>query len=205
MTDTTTRVLKADDVSRRGAGRRKSRQATPAASVPRYVLAPLTHRLLGAAIDLVLLLVIAGVVSAAVLGATTGVTQVRIGADGQRSLVGAPGQPLWLPLLVFTVLTALYVVPLMAIWGTTVGGWCLRIRCVRADNGATPGWGVSVRRWLLLYGVAGALAFLPVVGGWAWLATLIVGLSPAWDRSHRLRGYADRFAGDIVVRAPHEH
>ena len=46
------------------------------------------------------------------------------------------------------------------------------------------------------------LAFAPIVGGWAWLVTLVIGLSPAWDRSGRLRGYADRFAGDLVVRAP---
>ena len=111
-------------------------------------------------------------------------------------------EPLWLPLLIFTLLTAAYVVPLMALWGRTLGGWCVGIRCVRTDSGAAPGWGVSLRRWLLLYGIAGVLAFLPVVGGWAWLVTLVVGLSPAWDGSGRLRGYADRFAGDIVVRAP---
>ena len=177
------------------------RRATPSNASPRLVLAPLALRVAGAAIDLVLLLVVSGVISAALLHAAPGTTQVRIDSSGARSAVAITGQPTWLPLLVFALVTALYVVPLMALWGRTIGGWCVGIRCARSDTGASPGWGVSLRRWALLYGLASIVGFLPVIGGFAWLITLVVGLSPAWDRSGRLRGYADRFAGDIVVRA----
>lgn len=176
------------------------RRASASESAPRLVLAPLSLRVAGATLDLVLLLVVSGVISAALLHAAPGTTQVRIDASGTRSAVAITGQPTWIPLAVFAVVTALYVVPLMAIWGRTLGGWCFGIRCARSDTGGAPGWGVSLRRWLLLYGAASVVGFLPVVGGFAWLITLVVGLSPAWDRSGRLRGYADRFAGDIVVR-----
>ena len=46
------------------------------------------------------------------------------------------------------------------------------------------------------------MSFIPVVGPFAWLMTLLVGLSPLWDSAGRLRGYADQFAGDLVVGAP---
>jgi len=75
------------------------------------------------------------------------------------------------------------------------------IRCVRADTGGRPGWALSCRRWLMLYGIAGALSFAPYVGPFAWLISLVVGLSPLWDSTHRLRGYADHVGRDVVVLA----
>lgn len=197
-----TRILPRErgGAGRHHAGRRAS--APTAQGQQRLVAASLGRRILGAAIDTCLLLLVSGMLSARIAGTAAGTSQVRIGADGARSVLFSASEPLWLPLLVFTLLTAAYVVPLMALWGRTLGGWCVGIRCVRTDSGSVPGWGVSLRRWLLLYGIAGVLAFAPVVGAWAWLVTLVVGLSPAWDGSGRLRGYADRFAGDIVVRAP---
>ena len=110
--------------------------------------------------------------------------------------------PAWFPLAVFFSVLALYTIPLMALWGRTLGGWGVGIRCVRADTGNRPGWRLSVRRWVVLYGVAGALSFVPVIGPVAWLVILLVGLSPLWDSTGRLRGYADQLAGDLVVRAP---
>ena len=178
----------------RGTTRRETRTA--------FVLAPLHRRVAGAAIDMALLMVIAGLTTSWLEGLTSGVTRVRIdAATGARSVESSLSLPLWLPLGLLVVLTALYTVPLMAIWGRTLGGLLVGIHCVRADGGGVLGWPLSVRRWLALYGVAGALSLLPVIGPFAWLVTLIVGLSPLWDASHRLRGYADHLGDDVVVMA----
>jgi hypothetical protein len=167
------------------------------------VLASLPRRLCGAAIDLVLITVLAGLFVAWLDSSIAGVTRVRIDATtGQRTVDGAWAAPLWFPLAVFVLMTAIYLIPTMAVWGRTLGGWSLGIRCVAFTTGGAPGWPASCRRWVALYGVAGALSFAPVIGAWAWLITLIIGLSPLWDATHRLRGYADHLAGDVVIRVP---
>lgn len=185
--------------TRAAAPRARTRRAT--STTPRFITAPMSRRIGGAFIDLLILLVIAGALSSLITTIAPGTAQVRIDAEGTRTVIAGTQQMTWLPMLVFVILTALYVVPMMALLGRTVGGFLVAIRCVRSDTGAAPGWGVSLRRWFLLYGIAGALGFAPYVGGFAWLVTLIIGLSPLWDTTGRLRGYADRFAGDIVVRS----
>ena len=169
---------------------------------PAFTLAPMSRRVLGALIDMVLLLFVAGVLSATLERITSGITRVRLDAvSGERTVDASLALPLWLPLAVFVVLTAVYTVVLMALWGRTLGGWAMGIRCVRADTGGRPGWALATRRWGALYGAAGVLSFLPVVGSFAWLVTLIVGLSPLWDGHRLLRGYADYLGGDVVVMA----
>ena len=169
---------------------------------PAFTLAPMHRRVAGAAIDMALLLVVTGVLSSALEGLTAGVTRVRIDAQsGQRITDAAIALPPWLPVALLVGLMALYTVSLMAVWGRTLGGWAVGIRCVRADTGSRPGWGLSTRRWFALYGAAGLLAFVPVVGPVAWLATLVIGLSPLWDSTRLLRGYADHVGGDVVVMA----
>lgn len=190
----------------RGSVRRtgKAASAGPASREARnaFVLAPLTRRVAGAAIDMALLMVVAGLMTSWLEGVTSGVTRVRIDAtSGVRVVDASVSLPLWLPVALLVVLTALYTVPLMALWGRTLGGLLVGIRCVRADSGTVPGWSLSMRRWFALYGAAGVLGFLPVVGPFAWLLILVVGLSPLWDGSHRLRGYADYFGDDVVVMA----
>ena len=187
--------------STRSAAPRPRARRGSAPTAPRFATAPMSRRVLGAVIDLFILLVMAGAVSSLITTIAPGTAQVRIDADGARTVITGTQQMTWLPLLVFVILTAFYVIPFMALLGRTIGGFLTGIRCVRSDTGTRPGWGVSLRRWLLLYGIAGILGFAPYVGGFAWLVTLIIGLSPLWDMSGRLRGHADRFAGDIVVLA----
>lgn len=164
------------------------------------VVAPITRRIIGAAIDMALLVFASGTVAAMLEGVTAGVTRVRVDAvTGQRTVDATISLPTWLPLAILVILTAAYTVPLMALWGRTLGGWAVGIRCVRADTGGSPGWDLSTRRWLALYGVAGLLAFVPVVGPFAWALTLVIGLSPLWDPTHRMRGYADHIGDDIVI------
>ena len=178
------------------------RRSVKASRVPAHVLAPMSRRIGGAAIDLVLLIVVSGIVASLLDRVTAGVTRVRIDADsGERTVDAALSLPVWLPLALLVVFTAAYTIVLMAVWGRTLGGWAVGIRCVRADSGRRPGWHLSTRRWFMLYGAAGVLAFVPVIGPFAWVFTLIVGLSPLWDSTHRLLGYADHLGHDIVVMA----
>lgn len=172
------------------------------AEQPTHQLASMPARVTGAAIDMALLVVAAGLMSSLIGQRFDGVVQMRVGVDGSSTLVEPLTVPLWLPLVCLITLSALYTIPQMALWGRTVGGWCVGIRAVRLDDGRPLGWAMSSRRWLLLYGIAGMLSLLPIIGGLAWLLTLVVGLSPLWDTTRHLRGYADHWAGDAVVRAP---
>lgn len=181
---------------------RSPRRASTRAAKPSFTLAPMSRRVAGAAIDMVLLIAVSGVVASLLERLTEGVTRVRIDAEtGQRTVDSAVALPTWLPLAILVVFTAAYTITLMALWGRTLGGVAMGIRCVSAETGAPPGWSPSTRRWLALYGAAGMLAFAPVVGPVAWLVTLVVGLSPLWDRARLLRGYADYAGGDVVVLA----
>ena len=179
--------------------RRHAPQSRAKAQRPAPVLASMPRRVGGAAIDLALLVTISGIVSSLLERVTAGVTRVRIDAAGERTVDAAVALPAWLPLALLVAFTAAYTISLMALWGRTLGGWAVGIRCVRADSGERPGWMLSTRRWFMLYGAAGLLAFVPVIGPFAWVLTLVVGLSPLWDSTHRLRGYADHLGHDVVV------
>ncbi len=164
----------------------------PVASLPR--------RVAGAAIDAIIIMVISGLLMSWLRPSGSPV-QVRIDAvTGERVVIGGPGVFVdlvgWIP----AILTAAYMITLIALWGRTPGGWSVGIRCIRADNGGRPGWGVASRRWLVLFGLAAATSLVPVIGPWAWLITVVVGFSPLLDRSGWLRGFHDRFAGDLVIR-----
>ncbi len=172
---------------------------------PAQTLAPMSLRVAGAVIDLVLLLVVVGLATAWISQRVTGVVQVRVAESGATSVIAPAVVPTWTGLMLWIAVSAIYTVPLMAIWGRTVGGWCVGIRALRIANGRPLGWSSSARRWLLIYGIAGLASLLPRVGGVAWLLILVVGLSPLWDSTRRLRGYADHWAGDVVVRAPWHH
>lgn len=180
--------------------RTPARRRTSRTAKPPVLLAPMSRRVTGAAIDMALLIFLAGTSASLLERMTAGVTRVRIDEEsGQRAVEAGLSLPLWLPLALLVTFTAAYTIVLMAVFGRTLGGWAVGIRCVRADTGGRPGWSLSVRRWFLLYGAAGLLAFAPVIGPFAWVLTLVVGLSPLWDATQRLRGYADHLGHDIVV------
>jgi len=164
----------------------------PLASVPR--------RLAGAAIDAVIIMVISGFLMTWMRPTGTPI-QVRVDAlTGERTVIGGPGLFVELIGWVPAIVTAAYMISLIAVWGRTPGGWAVGIRCIRADTGARPGWTVATRRWLVLFGLAAVTSVIPVIGPWAWLITVAVGISPLWDRTGWLRGYHDKFAGDLVIR-----
>ena len=115
------------------------RGASADSSAIPVVLAPLERRVAGAAIDLALLLLASGIVAAMLERATSGVTRVRIDAvSGQRTVDAATSLPTWLPLALLVAITAAYTITLMSLWGRTLGGWAVGIRCIRADSVALP-------------------------------------------------------------------
>lgn len=168
-------------------------------------LAPMGRRVAGAAIDMVVLVLVSGILASALDRMTAGITRVRIdAASGERIVDAALRLPLWLPIAILVALTGVYTVVLMAVFGRTLGGWAMGIRCVRVDEPGGRGgigWSRATRRWFVLYGAAGLLAFFPFVGPFSWVLILVVGLSPLWDGTRCLRGYADHLGHDIVVMA----
>ncbi len=194
----------------RPARERETSSAAPRERAERKVtVASWPARVAGAAIDGLVLLVGSGLVVAWITARDFRTTQVRLdAATGEPSIIAGATTPPWVLAGIPLVLTAAYMILLIGLWGRTLGGWAVGIRCIPVDTatgaprrGARPGLIVGARRWLILYGIAGAVSLLPVVGGFAWIIILLVGLSPLWDRSGRLRGWQDRFAGDLVVRA----
>lgn len=175
--------------------RPQGKPVAPVAAIP--------WRLVGGAIDLLVLLILTGVVNSFVLRATPGTTQIRIDADtGAQSILVTGGQGTSLIAWVSFLIAAVYIVVPTALWGRTIGAFCVGIACVRADTCGRPGWGVAVRRWMVVYGAAGLLAFIPYVGSFAWFVVVVVAVSPYLDRSGYRQGWQDRFAGDLVVRRP---
>jgi len=102
-----------------------------------------------------------------------------------------PRLPLGLRLL-GRVLPFAYEVPLIALWGQTVGKRVIGIRVIGPD-GRPPGWGRSLRRWLLPF----ALGMVPFIGGLLAMAALLRAAFVA-DR----RGFHDLVARTVVLQDP---
>ena len=88
------------------------------------------------------------------------------------------------------VLALLYEITFVAFNGQTLGKMGTSVRVVRADNGASPGWGKSIIRWL----IPTLLAVIPCVGVLAFVSYLAI----LWDRCRQ--GWHDKAAGTIVVK-----
>ena len=171
-------------------------------------VATLPWRIAGGVIDALLVVVVSGLTGAWLSNAELRTTQVRIDAvSGASSVISSATSPPWFLAAMPVLITAVYTIVLIGLWGRTVGGWAVGIRCVPLSprTGAPlihhrPGLVVAAKRWLVLYGIAGLISMIPVLGGLSWLVILVVALSPLWDRSGRMQGLQDRFAGDLVIR-----
>jgi uncharacterized RDD family membrane protein YckC len=82
----------------------------------------------------------------------------------------------------------LYETTLIALRGQTLGKVATRIRVVRLDDGAVPGWGPAFVRWLI-----------PVAASIVPFGALPVYLWLLWDR--RRQGLHDKAARTLVVVA----
>jgi uncharacterized RDD family membrane protein YckC len=92
------------------------------------------------------------------------------------------------------LVSLLYEVPQLAVWGQTLGKRICRVRVVPSDGGPRLGFGKAVLRWLGTYGGA----FVPFFGG---IYNLLDSLWLLWDRPLQ-QCLHDKFAKTVVVRVP---
>ena len=93
---------------------------------------------------------------------------------------------------------AAYLVPLIAIYGQTLGDRAVGIQVVSREVGAVPGWRRSILRYFVFDGIDLVVgAIFPVAAGWV---TIIVVGAAIFDKSRQ--GLHDRAAGVLVVEVP---
>ena len=87
----------------------------------------------------------------------------------------------------------LYEVTMIATRGQTLGKMAAHIMVIRSDSGLQPGWGKSLGRWALPYG----MGIIPLFG---WLMALVCYLSLTWGHNHQ--GWHDKAARTFVIKKP---
>jgi uncharacterized RDD family membrane protein YckC len=98
------------------------------------------------------------------------------------------------------LLTGLYVVPAIGVWGATLGQRIVGLRVVRLDTGGDPGWTRSLVRWAVV-AVPGLVSLVvpvvdPFVGFWGFAVYLAIFVDGDLHR-----GLHDRFSGLLVIEA----
>ncbi len=100
-----------------------------------------------------------------------------------------------------TVLVAAYEIAAVAVWGRTLGKLVVGTRVVSARDGGLPGWGSAVVRWAVpaaptLVGLAWGSS-VPGFLSFPWAIAVFGGV--LWDG--RRQGLHDKAAGTLVVNA----
>lgn len=98
--------------------------------------------------------------------------------------------------LIASAVQVIYFVVCLSLWGRTLGGQLVGIRCV-TDVGSHPSWGQSTIRSIIPLGFS-LLGALPVIGFVAGIAQIIAYLSMLW--SPRRQTLMDQAAKTFVVR-----
>ena len=161
------------------------------APVPGPVFADMGQRLLARIIDGVLVGIAYGIIFALFFaGAAATVT-----VDENTGEISSAGRGVFasffLAMFILGVIGIAYEVVMIALRGATVGKQVMGIKVVQAQNGAIPGWGPSIMRWLI-----------PLVGSFVCgIGQLVVYLSPFFDNTKRYQGWHDKVANTFVVRA----
>ena len=121
------------------------------------------------------------------------------------TVLAAVGDALYDP-AVAVIIAAAYETVFIATKGQTPGKMATRIRIVRTDSGATPGWGASAARWALPSVAAVARVVAWAVGAQSEAVSLlgVVGVlvyaSLLWDK--RRQGWHDMVARTLVINTP---
>ena len=84
----------------------------------------------------------------------------------------------------------------LRVWGRSIGGLAVGIRCVTA-SGTNPSWSKSFVRALIPFGFS-ILGLVPIIGLLAFVAQVIAYVSMAW--SPKRQTWMDRAAGTFVVK-----
>lgn len=89
------------------------------------------------------------------------------------------------------LLTGVYEVGMIAIWGATLGKLAMGVKVVKLSDRTLPGFIPALARWVL-----------PALAGLVFgLLQLLLFVSPFFDPSKRNRGWYDMAAGTIAVRS----
>jgi hypothetical protein len=179
---------------------------TQEAPPPAFVIAPRIagtwRRTAAFILDLVPLVVVAGVVGA--LANVPGVAATTTNSEG-TTITGFSGSSSGWSAVVFGLVSAVYSIGSWVVLGATPGQWLLKTRVCAAGSQARLGVPAAIVRWALLWGVfcgLGALAipnpYLSLVsffGQLAWLVVLIG--TTAQGPTHQ--GLHDRSAESMVM------
>jgi RDD family protein/DnaJ-like protein len=92
----------------------------------------------------------------------------------------------------------LYLVPLTALTGQTIGKRLQKIRVVKAADGSVPGWAVTAKRFSIPLGIALLLGVL-FLGEFALLLGIVAVVG--WVNRPDRQGLHDRLAKTVVVEA----
>lgn len=163
----------------------------PSAIPGGYAAPGMAKRLVARIIDGVLIGVVLVVLGGILLGGAA--SRMQMDAQGNVTAVSGGFVAAYLGYMgLALVLGLLYEVGLIALRGATLGKQLMKIKVVREVDGAVPGWGPSVLRWIL---PQGASALTCGIGG------IVVYLSPLFDNSGRQQGWHDKVAKTQVVSA----
>lgn len=158
-------------------------------------LASISQRFLARLIDGVLLSIVISIVFAIGMaifvggvsssvdeyGNTTNDTGIGIGFGGLM-LFGFLGM----------VILYAYEAVMVGFWGATLGKMIMKAKVVKPRDGAVPGIGAGIVRYL----IPGLCAFIPFIG---WIGTVLCYLSVTFDSSGRRQGWHDKVANTVVV------
>jgi uncharacterized RDD family membrane protein YckC len=84
----------------------------------------------------------------------------------------------------------------LRVWGRSIGGLAVGIRCVTA-SGTNPSWSKSFVRALIPFGFS-LLGLIPLIGVFAFVAQVLAYVSMLW--SPKRQTWMDRAAGTFVIK-----
>ena len=143
------------------------------------------RRLVARLIDMAIVLIVT------IFLAVVGIVSFLASAESSDEAAGALVLFGFGGIAVFVVVLLLYEPTMIALRGQTLGKMATNIMVVGIEDGAVPGWGKALGRWVL----PGLLAFIPVIGG---LLSLLVYISLLWD--DRRQGWHDKLGTTVVVK-----
>lgn len=143
------------------------------------------RRLVARLIDMAIVLIVT------IILAVVGIVSLLATAESSDEAAGALAVFGFGSIAVFVVVLLLYEPTMIALRGQTLGKMATNIMVVGIEDGAVPGWGKALGRWVL----PGLLAFIPVIGG---LLSLLVYISLLWD--DRRQGWHDKLGTTVVVK-----
>lgn len=146
---------------------------------------------LGLGVILTIVAVIAGAIAA---GSSTGTDEEFAAGvfSGVGLFIGAA--------LISVLVIYAYEAVMIGFWGATLGKMIMKVKVVKPRNGAVPGIGSGLVRYLIPGLVAFLFSLIPFAGVFLGeIGAIICFLSATFDSSGRRQGWHDKIAGTVVV------